>query len=151
MATTIVVKHYGKVVKREMKFYRPELLLSNLTELEGKEFEVTIKEKTKKVSTDAHAFYRGGIIKECMRYEMFGGWTKDEIHEFFADMFLGYFEMVKHFGADDETTLKEVRKIRSTSALNSKEMSEYCEYVIRWLAQHSIVIKDPEQYEQSKF
>ncbi len=76
MATTIVLKHYGKVVQGVKRYYRPELLADNLKELEGKEFEEVLKEKTKNVSTDAHAFYRGGIIKTAMADEMFGGMDK---------------------------------------------------------------------------
>ena len=150
MATTVVLKHYGKVVNQELKYYQPKLLLSNLAELEGKEFEVVLKEKVKSVSTDAHAFYRGGIIKQCLSYEMFGGWTKDEIHEFFADMFLGYMDTKKIITRTGTVNIP-IQKIRSTGALNSKEMYEYCQQVIRWLAQHDIVILDPEQYELTKF
>jgi len=149
MATTIVLKHYGKVVKGVMEFYRPQLLKSNLTELEGKEFELVLKEKYKGVSTDAHAFYRGGILGTALASETFGGWTKDEVHEHFVEMFLSYADTKKIITRNGTVNVP-IQKIKSTSALSSKAMKEYCDQVIRWLAQHDIIVLDPDQYELSK-
>lgn len=146
MATTLVLKHYGIIKNGERLYYNKQLHAANIKSLEGQEFEEVIKLKTKKVSSDFHAFYRGGIIKECLQYEMFGGWTKEEVHDFFAKKYLSYEVDEKIIDEQGNTKLHRVSKIRSTSDLNSKEMSEYCEKVIRWLAYHSIIIKDPEQY-----
>ena len=151
MATTIVLKHYGKVVQGVKRYYRPELLADNLAELEGKEFEEVLKEKTKHVSTDAHAFYRAGIIGTAMKDEMFGGWTKDEVHDHFAGLFLSYADKEKAINGEGKTVMIDVLKIKSTSSLNSKQMFEFCEKVIRWLAFHKIIVKDPEQYQLTKY
>jgi len=150
MATTIILKHHGKVVKGKKVYYRQDLIDYCLKELEGKEFEEVLKEKTKHVSTNAFGFYFKGIIGTALQAEMFGGWEKEELHEYFAKQFLSYTDHEKYIGQNGETVIKEVTKVRSLSALNSKEMSEYCNKVIAWLAYHKIVILNPENYDIRK-
>ncbi len=79
-----------------------------------------------------------------------GGWTKDEIHEEFAGRFLSYADKERFIDANGKAGTRDVIKVKSTSGLNSREMFEFCEKVIRWLASHKIIVKDPEQYELSK-
>lgn len=145
-----IIKHYGKIIKGKMVCYNESLYQETIYELEGKEFELIIKEKSRKASTDAHGYYRAGIIGECLKSEVFGGWDREEIHDHFASLFLTY---VTHEKAlyDGKTIFKEVIKKQSTADLNSKEMFEYCEKCIRWCAQHEITIHTPEQYHLSKF
>ena len=80
----VVLKHYGKIIGGKRRYYNPDLHNESLKSLEGKEFEEVIKEKHKRVSQDAHGYYRGGVIGTAMEFEMFNGWTKDDIHDFFG-------------------------------------------------------------------
>ncbi len=87
---SVTLKHYGKIVNGKEIYYNPDLHQETLNSLEGKEFEEILKEKHKKVSEDAFGYYYGGVIGEAMEYEMFGGWSKDDIDDFFSSMFLTY-------------------------------------------------------------
>lgn len=143
----VVYKHYGTAKNGVRHYFNKPLLDMVMQDLEGKDFEMVIKEKKKKVSVEAHGYYRAGVIAECLTHETFGGWLKEEIHEFFAKMFLSYEVRERHLLKDGTTGFKIVPKIRSTSKLSSKEMWEFTEKVIRYLAmEHTIIIKSPEQY-----
>lgn len=140
-------KHYGKVVKGELSFFYPEILQNIINSLEGKEFELILKEKHKKVSHDTHSYYRGGIVKEALQFECFGGYTEDDFHELMADMFLKvHTTKFLHIEGQEEPTQIPCTKILSTSELNQKDMGIFIEKVIRFLAEQGIVIKTPEQY-----
>lgn len=151
MAKKVIIRHFGKVLNGKRIYYNEKLHNESVLELEGQEFEEVIKLKSKRVSQDAHGYYRGGILGECMEYEMFRGWSRNDIHELhFAPMFLTYTATVKYI-AGDETMYREEQRIRSTASLNSKEMFEFCEQCIQWLAEHGIVVHSPHQYLLGKY
>jgi hypothetical protein len=151
MAKKTVIKHFGKIVNGKRIYYNDALHNEYVSSMEGQEFEEIIKVKSKRVSQDAHGYYRGGILGECMNYEMFRGWTRNEIHDLhFAPMFLSYTTSVK-FIAGGETMFRDETRIQSTSSLNSKEMFEFCELCIQWLAEHGIVVHTPQEYLLGKY
>lgn len=151
MAKKTVIRHFGKVVNGKRIYYNDALHNEYVSSLEGQEFEEVIKIKSKRVSQDAHGYYRGGILGECMEYEMFRGWTRNEIHELhFAPMFLTYTTTVKYISGG-ETMYRDEKRIHSTSSLNSKEMFEFCELCIQWLAEHGIVVHTPQEYLLEKY
>lgn len=151
MANKTIYRQYGKIINGKRIYYNESLHNQVITELEGQEFEEITKLKHKKVSLDTHGYYRGGIIKECLNYEMFRGWEEDDIHEFFANEFLGYRRVLILHKDDGTIEQHPVPKITSTSSLNQKEMNEFIEKVIAWLAQHNIIIKSPEEYYLGKY
>jgi hypothetical protein len=151
MAKKTILKHFGKIINGKCIYYNNDLHNEYLHDLEGQEFEETIKLKHKKVSNDAHGYYRGGILGECMEYEIFAGWEREEIHvRHFARMFLTYKRVIKYLDGL-ETKFKEEKYILSTGDLSSKEMFEFCERCIQWCAENGIIIQSPEQYILGKF
>lgn len=151
MAKNTTIRHYGKVINGKRIYYNNDLHQEYVNDLEGQEFEETIKLKFKKVSTDAHGYYRGGILGECLNYEIFKGWNRDEIHnDHFAPMFLSYTKTVKYM-IMDETVFRDKREILSTSSLSSKEMFEFCERCIQWLAERGIIVHSPQDYLLDKY
>ena len=151
MAKKTILRHFGKVVNGRRIYYNDTLHTESLHDLEGQEFVETIKLKHVKVSTDAHGYYRGGILGECMEYEMFRGWEREEIHQHFARLFLKYKFTVKYIQTNGETSYAESERIQSTAELSSKEMFEFCEKCIHWCAEQGIIIKSPEQYLLGKY
>lgn len=150
MANT-TIRHFGKVIRGKRVYDNQLLHQQTIHSLEGNEFEEVIKLKNKKVSNDAHAYYRAGIVGECLNYEIFKGWTREEIHEqHFAPMFLSYTYTVKYI-AGTETMYRDETRISSTSSLSSKEMYEFCEKCIQWCAENEIIVHSPEQYILNKF
>lgn len=142
-----MIRLTGKIEKGKIIYNFKDLADETFRTLEGKEFELTIREKRKKVTLDQHAYYRKGIIGEALKNEMFGGWDKDEVHDFFSDKFLGEFYWKKYYDDYNKTTSQITdRKVKSTSNLSTKEMSEYMDKCIRWLAEHDIVVLTPEQF-----
>lgn len=148
---SIVIKHYGRIVNGVKQYYNPALYKETITSLEGKEFEEVIKQKHKRVSEDAHGYYRGGVLGTALEFEMFGGWTKDDLHDFFAKMFLSYKKSLILKYDDGTECVETIKKTQSTSGLNSKEMTEFVDKVIQWLAEQGIVVLPPEQYVLGKY
>ncbi len=151
MSKKVILKHFGTVTNGRRIYYNDLLHIEALHDLEGEEFEETIKLKHVKVSNDAHGYYRGGILGECMEYEIFKGWEREEIHtRHFAPMFLTIKRTVKYL-AGEETLFRDEYYIHSTADLNTREMFEFCEKCIVWCAEHGIIIKTPEQYLLNKY
>jgi len=151
MAKKVIIKHRG-VIKNGKRIYDNfNLHVEALHDLEGQRFEEIIKLEYKSVSNDAHGYYRGGVLGECMEYELFGGWEREEIHKEFAKRFLSYKKVTKYLAADGTTSFKEEDETQSTADLSSKEMFEYCEKCIQWCAERGIIIKTPEEYYLGKY
>lgn len=146
MSNKPVLKHFGVIKNGVKKYYQPEIYRANILELEGQEFEEIIKKKHKQRSDDQAGFYRGGICRVCVQYEMFAHMEVEDVHEFFANKFLSY---NKHLQVGDETFL--LKKTISTTDLSKEEMGLYIDKVIHWCAEHGIEINDSEQYELGKY
>jgi len=147
-----VIKHFGKVIKGVKHYYNPELYKANLLEIEsfGGEFVETIKLRGKRISNDTYAYFFGGVIKTALEFEIFRGWTKEEVRWHYEDLFLAEEIMSKQLvGA--VTKLEIVRKHRSIADLNQKEMNEFTERVIEDLAMKGIVVLSPEQYQTEQW
>lgn len=141
------IRHYGIIRNRKKVYYKPELQLKQLEELDGREFEEIIKERKQRITPETHGYYRGGIINSCLTTEMFGGWSEDEVHAFFVKLFLTTV-VEKIFPSGRRV---EIPQVRSTGDLNQQEMNEFVNRVTEWLSEHEIEILEPEQYNLSKY
>lgn len=146
MSKKIDIRHLGVVREGQRIYYNIELHKKQLIQLEGKEFEEIIKEKLVKPSSDTHGYYRKGIIGTCLESEKFGGWEESEVHAFFANMFLRT-TLVKEIDGKEYS----IPYITSTGDLSQKEMNEFLEKVIAWLAQEEIEILPSENYKIAKY
>lgn len=130
-----------------MNFYNIPLLNHCKNELEGKEFELVLKEKHSRVTNSQYRYYFGGVLRTCYQTEMFSHFDKaDDIHEmFFGPKFLSYTKVVE---VGKEKSL--VKRVPSLTTITRKELGEFIDKVIIWCAEHSIVILSPEQYKLEK-
>lgn len=144
-AETII--HFGKIVNGQKVYYHPKLLGAVLQSLEGKEFQEIISKKEEKPSKDQHGYYRGAIIKECTMHPDFAGWERDEIDDYFCDMFLSYKKEKTLKGKSVIVTVKE-----STGDITKDEMTAFIDKVVRYLAMnHNLVIKESKDYYNGKY
>jgi len=148
---SLTFRHFGLVKKGNLIYYNTDLLQQSIKDLEGKEFELVLKEKYKKASEDAFGYYFGGIIQEALKYEIFGGWTKEEVDDFFSDMFLSYTKTLCIKPTNGFEEFKTIRKVESKSNLSSKRMKEFTEKVIVWLAENGIIVQSSENYLLGKY
>lgn len=143
----LLVKHYGRIEGGKKIYYNIPLYKQQMAALENKEFVEIIEEKPFKASLDQHSYYRGGILGTCIQTEYFAHFAKeDDIHDFFADMFLKYSIQV-----NTSKGSKIIYKIRSTADLTKKEYSEFIDKVKFWCADNGITILEPEQYHSRFF
>jgi hypothetical protein len=136
---------------RKIHLHNLPLYEKNADALEGKRIEFVMKEEIDKPSVDQHAYYRGAVIETGLTAECFGGWTGDDLHEFFANEFLGANVMVHVVRKDGSVINKMNRNVSSLSDLNKKEMSEYVEKCIAFLALEGITVYDSNQYKLNKY
>jgi hypothetical protein len=150
--TKIKLYHFGRVVNGVKKYYDTNLQQGQLALLEGKEFQEYIEEKLYKPTTDQHGYYRAGIIGECLESETYGGWSRDEIDDFFCDMFLCYNVVKTYRKKSGPEITKQVRIKVSTGDISKKEMQEFIDKVIDYLLiEDNIKIKSPEEYYYGKY
>lgn len=148
----MIIKHYGKISNGKRIYYNEPLHRESIFNLEGQEFEEVIKLKHKRVSQDAFGYYYGAVIETALNFEMFGGWDKDEVDDFFSDMFLSYTKTlcVKHDDGSEE--FRTIKKVESKgNGFSSKKMHEFTEKVIGWLGQHGIAVPPSENFLLGKY
>jgi hypothetical protein len=141
------IRHLGVVKNGIFKPYKPALLKQELQGKEGKAMYVLFEDYQPEKTKDELGYYYGGIIAgTCLQTEMFGGWEKAEIDNFFQTMFL------------DETITKTIRdeivsfnKRNRISGLTKKQMSHFINQVIRWLAEEGIEVLPSDMYLKSKY
>jgi hypothetical protein len=146
------IKHYGKVVNGKLKFINEPLWFQQTSLLEGREFELIIKERHKKPTNDQYGYYFGGVLTTCHSTEMFSHFNKpQDIHDdFFGPMFLSYKTMVV-IEKKGSTERYEVTKQKRLSDLNRKDMGEFVDKVIAWCETEGITILSPESYYTENF
>jgi len=130
-------------------FYHKELFEAQKRKIlqKDKEFEMILRPKEDEVSESQHGYYRAGICRWLVKNtEEFGGWLEEEVHQFFADMFLGVTRIFLH-----KEEHHEKRIVLSTGSLNKEEMSEFVMRVLAWLAGHGITPPDPETINIKKY
>lgn len=116
--------------------------------MEGKEFEETFTEKLQKPTKGQHGYYRGAVIPTCQLTETFAGWDEEEIDSHFCNLFLKRI-VEKDLPGEGR---KELIHIRSTGDLNKKEMAEFIDKVLDYLAaKHGIEVLPPDNYKLTKY
>ncbi len=143
------IRKYG-IVRNGQRVYYPgsvNVHIEQMKSLEGKEFEEEIKEKSNKPSLGTHGFYRGALIATCLTTEKFGGWIKEDIDDFFCNMFLKH--VVEKIFPDNTRT--EIIVIHSTGDLNQHEMNEFVAKVEQWMINEGIQILTKDEYNLSKY
>jgi hypothetical protein len=99
---------------------------------------VSIKEK-KPRRTDEQNKLLWSLYTEILEKggEALGGYTKDDLHEFFLSM---------HFGVEQRETfgkMREVPKHRSSN-LSKGDFSELVEHIVQFMAEQGVVIEMPD-------
>jgi len=143
-----LIKHFGRVMNGRLNFHNKEYWYQQAWALEGKEFELQIKERKQKVTNDQYAYYYGAILPTCIETEHFSHFDKPaDIHIYFEYKFLTYKVMLE---AGD--VKKEISKTYSLSDLGKKEMSMFIEKVIMHLrADLHINILSSEEYYNEQY
>lgn len=134
----IEIWQHGFAKNEKLVSYNPLLHNNVLKHYEGKEVEYCIRLKKKKPTLESHGYYRGIILPVCLQSELFGGWTLDRVHSFFANLFLK--DVITEEVAGQ---VHIIQKVRSTSGISKKKMGEFIDQVRGWLSEQSINTPDP--------
>jgi hypothetical protein len=138
-------RHQATVSKNEIRFTRPNVLRSELKQYEGKNIYVSIEPEKTSSSPKQMNFYRGVILKEALACNAFGGWTKDELHDFLLYEVAGE---TKYIDNKEAKIPGDFEKISS----NSTSFGRYIENVLYWLSgEAGVVIDNPKNYKTSNY
>lgn len=77
----VLLKHKAKVIRGAIVPDDIALAKSEINSLEGKRVFFFLTENDSQYDPSLMAYYRAGIIREASKYEVFRGWTEDEIHD----------------------------------------------------------------------
>lgn len=115
-----------------------ERIVKMLWHLPVKRWHVEISEH-KPLRSDTQNAFLWATYQDILRAggEMLGGWTKEDLHEYF----LG-----EHFGWKTMTGLGANRQIpmRRSSKLNKQEFTDFIAFIQQRMAEHGIFVRDPQ-------
>lgn len=121
----------GLVAGRKLQLDSRDQFDTYLLSLEGKQVEVTVEKMKRKRTVDQNSYY--WLILTTIGKEL--GYTSHDVHELMKSMFLKRPLWVRG---------KFVSTTRSTTSLDTIEMTEYIERIRQWAAEElNINIPDP--------
>lgn len=131
----------GKLMFSEENMKRWMAVLQDI-EFGSGEFELEIKQREYNANSSQFGYLYGGVYREALLTNKFKSWTEDEMEEHFGNLFLAERITIEVPGKPVEVK----RIIKSTSSLSRKELSEFIERVIAWLANEGIAVSGSEDY-----
>jgi hypothetical protein len=108
--------------------------LEDLPMVEGFRVEVHQHKSTRSLAQNA---YLWGVVYPTIAKHL-QGWESDDIHDYCLGEHFGW-EIMEGFGK------KRMRPVRRSSKLSKFEFMEYIAFIQRRMAEHGIVIPDPDQ------
>lgn len=135
------MKLKGKIINGKKVYNNGTRYIKELKRLDGKDFVEYLEEAKDSPTLNQYAYYYGGLLRTALESEVFGGWEQEELDAFLKEQFLTKIKMktVK----EDLITL---RITKDKSAISKKEMVEYIEKCIMFMATEGIEIEDSETY-----
>lgn len=148
-SSSINIKHFGYVKGGKAIFHAKELYDRQLLQLEGKEFELIIKERKRKVTISQFNYLFGAILPTCHASEMFAHYDKPEdiYEDYFAPKYLSFKKQVVL--PDGRKNI--ITKYRSLTDLSVPEMAAFIEKVLADCAMNGIEVLDPESYKNKQY
>lgn len=141
---------YGTIKNGKRLYWKPNLHQTLISSLEGKVFEEIIRERIEPSTDDQRGYLFGAIIrKTCMNTELFGGWTEDEIYDFFAGKFFSVKKTVIFKGK--EYTIKKPLSLNKRNGAGKKRVSEFISRIVEFLANEGIEVQDPSSYKLNSY
>lgn len=116
---------------RKVVWCDPEAARRHVASLDGKRVNISIDVRRPRRSDEQNRFYWGVCIPAILRgHSDFEGWDPEDVHEWLKATFLS-----REFNG--------TRFAQSTATLNTQGMAMYLDRVIRYAAEHGVVIEDP--------
>lgn len=124
-------------VRREIRAKKVATYLSGLDP--KKPWEVVVRPYVRKRSLPQNS-YLWSIYEYILKRggEDLGGWTKDDLHEFF---------LIEHFGGETRELFgrKRIKPLNRSSRLNKQDFTDLLETICRFMAQRGMCIPTPEE------
>lgn len=126
--------YFGKVTDGKLNLRNRKQLAEELKQFEGKDVEITIDRKRSKRSDNQNRYWW-----MCMTLlsEHFG-YSKNEMHEIAKYMFLKAEKV-------DEKSGEIFEYLRSSTELTKTEFASMTDNLIRWAAEHGVVLPLPNE------
>lgn len=123
--------------RRKIRAQRVATYIGNLDPERDWELIVRPRKSTRSLSQNA---YLWSIYDYILRTggEQMGGWTRDDLHEFF---------LITHFGSETRELFgrKRLKPLRRSSKLNKQEFTDFLETIFRFMAERGVYIPQPDE------
>jgi len=103
-----------------------------------KRWRITIEPYVKRRSNSQNAYLWGVVYPTILAAGNLGGWTAEDLHEFFLGEHFGW-EQMEGFGR------KRMKPIRRSSKLSTIEFNEYVAHIQRFMAEKGVYVPDPNE------
>lgn len=145
----IEFKHHFRVDSKQFIWEDPDMFEAYRRKFEGRRGYAVIFELKDDPSPNQYAYYFGGIIrKECMRSDVFGGWTEKEIHHFLFKEVMGIHRQVTYIAGEIVTVVVEP----DFDTIGKDGMRDYISKLIPYLnTELGIFPKPSTDYKYNKF
>ena len=98
---------------------------------------IEVREHKPTRSTQQNRYLWGAVYPAILAQGKLDGWTSEEVHEYCLGECFGW-ETVSGFGR------KRIRPLRRSSRLNKQEFADYVAFIQRRMAEHGIIVPDPD-------
>jgi hypothetical protein len=118
-------------------------LMDRLKHYPQEKFDITIERHIERRTLSQNAMLWGVIYPQILERagEQLGGWNAEELHEFMLGMHFGWRRLTVR---DEDGTVHALQvPHRRSSRLSTKEFSDYVEFIVRFWAEHGVVLDLP--------
>jgi hypothetical protein len=124
----------GHIAKGKKIYDNPARYLVQLSKLEGKRFEETLRQEKSKRSLDQNAYYWGVVVEILRDHFGYETYEAEEVHDGLKLIFLRIHER------------EGLETMRSTTKLSTVEFEDYLEKIRRWaIKEHNCRIPLPNE------
>lgn len=124
----------GRIEKGKKIYDNPNRYLVQLSKLEGKRFEETLRQEKSKRSLDQNAYYWGVVVEILRDHFGYETYEAEEVHDGLKLIFLRIHER------------EGLETMRSTTKLSTVEFEDYLEKIRRWaIKEHNCRIPLPNE------
>jgi hypothetical protein len=126
--------HRGKVINGKKVYDQPARYLVQLSKLEGKRFEETIRKEKSQRSINQNNYYWGCVVEILRDHFGYETYEAEEVHIGLKLLFLRIHEN------------EGLQTVKSTTKLNTAEFEDYLEKIRRWaIKEHNCRIPLPNE------
>lgn len=132
-------------------WYKPLLLQTALLSYKDQEIRITIEPRLIDATVEEHAYYRASIRWLIDNTEAYAGWDEQVLNHEFKKMFIGHPVSKEIHYPNGEIKIVDSVMVPSTAEIGKKKMAFLISEMIRYNAEHGILIPAASDFVLKKY